>query len=104
MNTGPRVSYDFNRKVYFQTLRHLPSPETISVLGGFLSDDTDTPTVRISPDSDWGENPRANSYHSSWTIMNIGLRDPPVAEEDRNVGVDERLARTRAWSGESQVR
>jgi len=97
MNTGPRVAYDFHRYQYFKTLRHLPSPETISVLGEFLSDDIDTPTVRISPDSDWGENPRANSYHSSWTVMNIGLRNPPVGEEDKKVNVDERLAKTRAW-------
>jgi hypothetical protein len=58
-NTGPRVSYDFNRTKYFETLVHLPSPETIAVLGEFLSDDIDTPRYRISPVSDWGENPRA---------------------------------------------
>jgi hypothetical protein len=95
--TGPRVSYDRQRALYFETLCHLPSPETIAVLGHFLHDDTDTPVPLVSPDSDWGENPRANSYFSSGTIISIGLRNPPVESQRRNVDPDILLAETRAW-------
>ncbi|MEO5914247.1 MAG: hypothetical protein ABIS50_08445 [Luteolibacter sp.] len=96
-NTGPRVSYDFNRTMYFKTLSYLPSPETIAVLGQFLSDDKDTPVPLESPGSDWGENPRANSYGSTVTIMDIGLRNPPVAVTRRDENPDTLLAETRAW-------
>lgn len=96
-NTGPRVSYDFSRTRSFDTLGHLPSPATIAVLGHFLSDDIDTPSELESPGSDWGPNPKANSYFSSTTIMNIGLRNPPVTSQRRNDDPVVRLAETRAW-------
>jgi len=95
--SGPRNSYDQQRDWYFKTLCHLPSPETIAVLGHFLYDDMDTPVPLWSPGSDWGENPRANSYFSSSTIIDIGLRKPPV---ERQPGIDNpvlNLAKTRAW-------
>lgn len=96
--TGPRVSYDFNRTMHFKTLSHLPSPETIAVLGHFLSDDKDTPVPLMSPDSDWGPNPRANSYGSAYTIIDIGLRNPPVSIARRiDIDPDRCLATTRAW-------
>lgn len=96
-NTGPRGSYDSHRSSYFETLSLLPSPETISVLGDFLSDDIDTPVPLRSPDSDWGDNPRANSYAASYTIMNIGLRNPPTAKGTYDADPDAHLAKTRAW-------
>jgi hypothetical protein len=96
-STGPRVGYDFNRAMYFNTLAHLPSPETISVLGDFLSDDIDTPRERISPHSDWGENPRANSFASSFTLSTIGLRDAPVDMKEYDASPEAHLAKTRAW-------
>ena len=97
-NTGPRVSYDRRRAWHFETLRHLPSPETIKVLGHFLDDDKDTPVPLVSPDSDWGENPRANSWCAAAVIMEIGLRSAPVMNS--RAGWDEKdatLAKTRAW-------
>lgn len=96
-STGPRVRYDFNRGRYFTTLSLLPSPQSIAVLGGFLADDLDTPYARVTPGSDWGENPLANSFAASGTIMRIGLRDPPVPPEEWDGDVDENLAATRAW-------
>ena len=96
-STGPRISYDRNRSKYFATLSHLPSPETIAVLGEFLSDDIDTPRYRISPDSDWGENPKANSYGSAVTLTRIGLREPPGTRESYDADPVLHLAKTRAW-------
>jgi hypothetical protein len=96
-NTGPRVSYDFNRAKYFNTLAHLPSPETIAVLGEFLADDIDTPQPLMSPDSDWGENPRANSFAASVTISATGLRDAPADKKSYEADPESHLAKTRAW-------
>ena len=96
-STGPRVSYDFQRGLYFQTLAHLPSPETIQVLGHFLADDKDTPKPLLSPGSDWGENPRANSFASACTLTTVGLRDAPGTFKDYDSDPDAQLAKTRAW-------
>ncbi len=96
-NVGPRGNYDFNRTLIFEILSCLPSPETVRVLGEFLADDIDTPVPLRSPDSDWGDNSRANSYGSAYTLMRSGLRNPPVAEDRRNDNPDEILADTRAW-------
>lgn len=98
--TGPRCTYDFNRGLYFEVLSHLPSPETIQVLGHFLYDDKDTPVPLISPDSDWGENPRANSFFAAATIMRMNLKNPPIFAAG---GPDANLERVRAWWEEIQA-
>lgn len=95
--TGPRVSYDFNRTRHFETLSHLPSPETIAVLGHFLADEKDTPKPLMTPGSDWGTNPRANSYGSAYTLTNVGLRDAPGTWKNYDADPDAQLAKTRAW-------
>ena len=96
-STGARVSYDAHRSDYFSTLAYLPSPETIKVVGYLLSDEKDTPVPEVSPDSDWGRNPRANCWGAAGVIANIGLRDAPVDggprwDEDENA-----LVKSRAW-------
>lgn len=98
--TGPRCTYDFHRNLYFEVLAHLPSPETIKVLGHFLYDDKDTPVPLMSPDSDWGENPRANSFYAAATIMRMNLKDPPKATDG---SPETRLERIREWWGEIQA-
>jgi hypothetical protein len=77
-STGPRVDYDFNRGLYFLTLRHLPSPETIAVLGDFLADDKDQPGPRDPSKSYDYDIPPANCYYAAETLDKIGLRNPPV--------------------------
>lgn len=99
-NSGPRVSYDRHRTWHFETLRNLPSPETIWVLGEFLSDDVDTPHSSVPEDSDWGEIDRANSFFSSMTISEIGLRDAPAGRELFDIRPEQHLATTRAWWAE----
>lgn len=98
--TGPRCTYDFNRSLYFDVLSHLPSPETIQVLGHFLYDDKDTPVPLMSPDSDWGENPRANSFFAAAAIMRMNLKNPPTSADG---GPDARLERVRVWWEEIQA-
>lgn len=95
-STGPRVSYDSNRSLYFETLCHLPSPETVAVLGELLSDETDAPDPRVEPD-DCGPPPPANSFVSSRTISTLGLRDFPVEEKTWYLDPSAHLAKTRAW-------
>ena len=92
--TGPRCTYDFNRSLYFEVLSHLPSPETIGVLGHFLYDDKDTPVPLMSPDSDWGENPRANSYFAAASLLRMDLKNPPRSADG---GIEARLDGVRAW-------
>jgi len=98
--TGPRCTYDFNRSLYFEVMAHLPSPETIQVLGHFLYDDKDTPVPLMSPDSDWGENPRANSFFAAATIMRMNLKTPPISA---NGDPDAGLERVRVWWKEIQA-
>ena len=63
--TGPRGSYDFNRGIYFLTMRHLPSRETIAVLGDFLADDKDQPGP-LDPSKSYDYDlPPANSHYSA---------------------------------------
>jgi len=96
-NSGPRVGYDRQRAWHFEALRNLPSPETILVLGEFLSDDVDTPQPLVSEGSDWGENARANSFFSSMTISEIGLRDSPANRDSFDIQPEKHLASTREW-------
>jgi hypothetical protein len=94
---GPRVSYDRMRGMYFLTMRHLPSPETIAVLGEFLSDDKDQPGP-LDPSKNYDYDlPPANSVYSAGAINNIGLRDPPMNTGANAAHPDDLLAATRAW-------
>lgn len=73
-NQGERSNYNRNRKWHFETLAHLPSPETIGVLGGFLADDRDKSHLGV-------ENLDHIPGNSAWSVMalsGIGLRQPPV--------------------------
>jgi hypothetical protein len=96
-NTGPRVSYDFHRGLYFLTMRHLPSPETIAVLGEFLSDDKDAPGPLDQTKSYDYDIPPANSEYSATTISHIGLREPPASKDSYDADPETHLAKTRAW-------
>lgn len=77
-----RGSYDRSRAWLFETFGHLPSPETIKVLGEFLDDERDL-GERPAWTSDgilMGLNP--NSAHSLRILKNIGLRDPGFTQPD----------------------
>ena len=54
----------------------------------------------MSPDSHWGENPRANSFYAAATIMRMNLKDPPKATDG---SPETRLERIREWWGEIQA-
>ena len=95
--TGPRVSYDHMRGWNFLTMRHLPSPETIAVLGDFLADDKDQPGRRDPSKSYDYDIPPANSVYSAGAINEIGLRNPPIEAKTNAVYPEDLLAATRAW-------
>lgn len=86
--------YNRDRFCYIdETLKHLPSPECIQVLGDFLSDDLDKPGP-IQPGQDWSPTP-ANSVIAAGALGQIGLRNPP---ETRDYLYGEAiLTKWRAW-------
>jgi hypothetical protein len=53
-NTGERVNYDSMRRWNFETLQHLPSPETVKELGSFFHDDKDLAVAPPSRPGDYG--------------------------------------------------
>jgi hypothetical protein len=91
-NTLLRMEYDETRGENIRMLHHLPSPETLSVLGEFLSNDfvkpdphEDTKPVDYSnivrDEVGYGEPPPrrySNPWKASWAIMNLGLRETPI--------------------------
>ncbi len=69
---GPRNDYDRNRGFLLGgVLAHLPSPETVQVLGDFLADDKDF------LDQIRGFEVLANSSYAMGALRKIGLRNPP---------------------------
>jgi hypothetical protein len=94
-HVGDRISYDRHRYWYIEgTLEHLPSPETIQILGKLLYDERDTPPPP-SRGQDWTDIP-ANSLVASEAIANIGLRHAPVPKGHEG-GTVEALAKHKAW-------
>ena len=91
-------SYDNHRFWYLrETLSHLPSPETVKVLGHYLDDDRDTPPPP-KPDQDYGYMP-ANSIIALESMLWLGMRDapyPPYRYLDWNQ-TPKVLAAVRAW-------
>jgi len=70
---GKRCSYDFERRTYLvQTLPHLPSPETVMVLGSYLEDERDAPPTGYQP-SDCNPIPQ-NSVLAAWGMSLLGVR------------------------------
>jgi hypothetical protein len=70
-----RGSFDNHRFWYLrETLQHLPSPETVKVLGHYLADDRDIP-----PPERWDDGGRtpANSIIAMESLLCLGLRDAP---------------------------
>lgn len=84
----PKSAYIRTRTTYLtETLKHLPSPETIQVLGHYLSDMRDIPydenpkyieALRAGKvkEPDWTPTPQ-NAWLATYTLSNIGLRNPP---------------------------
>ncbi len=57
------------------TLSHIPSPETVSVLGNLLSDERDSPPPpRLG--QDWVDDP-SNAVLAALALSKIGLKDSP---------------------------
>ena len=72
-----RISFDRHRSQYLrETLKHLPSPETIRVLGNYLFDDRD-PMPPMEPGQDWVP-VLPNPLLALKTLAEIGLREAPV--------------------------
>jgi hypothetical protein len=78
-----RGSYDDKRRLFFEELSHLPSAESIKVLGGYLSDERDAEKEAVWEPVDLfliGVEP--NSDHAREALKKIGLRNTSFAEPD----------------------
>lgn len=74
------LDYDRHRQRSFETLAHLPSPETVKVLGNFLRDERDREVAVWSEaggekHSSGGRSPNCN--HAGRALGLIGLRNAP---------------------------
>lgn len=87
---GNQTSYDREREwLIGETLSHLPSPETIQVLGDYLDDERDPPPkIVFLP---------ANSFLACVALSEIGLRDPPVSSRPGIHNWREEQVKQKAW-------
>jgi hypothetical protein len=85
-----QTSYDQVRETLIgETLIHLPSPETIQVLGDYLSDERDpAPEILFLP---------ANSFLACVALSEIGLRDSPVSSRPGIHNWREEQVKQKAW-------
>lgn len=87
----------FRCKCIEETLVHLPSPETVKVLGNFLSDERDHIPPYISGDEYMSGSP-ANSRLACSSLSMMGLRNTGLRPASESAFVrDEDLANARAW-------
>ncbi|MEO5714335.1 MAG: hypothetical protein ABIT37_12685 [Luteolibacter sp.] len=112
LRIDPKSDYIRTRATYLtETLKHLPSPETIQVLGHYLSDMRDTPydenpkyiaALRAGKvkEPDWTPTPQ-NAWLATYTLSNIGLRNPPFAPVGNYINIRfseaDSLPKFRAW-------
>lgn len=68
-----RGAFHHQRGWYFETLSHLPSPETVKVLGEQLFDERN-PFEGIATDAAWVP----SCYSAIIALHNLGLENPPV--------------------------
>lgn len=79
-----------------ETLVHLPSPETIEVLGNYLHDERDARPSDVPPQN-WITTP-ANSFLAAESLSSIGLNDSPIR---KGTFVDSAVVeKWRAWYDE----
>ena len=91
-SVGERSIYGRDRsRIIDGILVHLPSPETIRVLGEFLSDEKDYPPSPFPSDF------RANCDMACKTLTKIGLRDSPQIKPYQQLPGDLKLWRD--WYG-----
>lgn len=85
-----QTSYDRVRRTLIgETLRHLPSPETIQVLGNYLDDERDPPPrLEFLPE---------NSFLGCVALSEIGLRNPPVSARPGIHNWREELVKQKVW-------
>ena len=113
LRPDPKSNYELFRPKYLaETLKGLPSPETIQVLGHYLSDMRDAPydenpkyieavrSGKIRP-SDSTPLPQ-NAWLATYALSNVGLRNPPFEPVGNYIFLRfspsaESLPKFRAW-------
>ncbi len=91
---GQQLQYDrFRKKYIVDTLGHIPSPESVKILGRYLYDEKD-----VSPDVPT-DAPRLseNAYLASAALSTIGLRNPPIPNRSGYMQSQEDIKKCRDW-------
>jgi hypothetical protein len=90
LGRGNQASYDFKRQILIdETLRHLPSPETLKVLGNYLYDERDLPPkITFLPE---------NAFLACRALTDLGIRDAPVKSRPGFSSWKESVTKQRAW-------
>jgi hypothetical protein len=110
-NGALKNKYLKTRGLGFYVMSLLPSPETITVMGEFLSNDFIKPNpAEDKQPVDWSKvdlrkinygdpDPPiySNPWSASYTIMELGLREPPVPFSKSGLSGKKDVEATRAW-------
>lgn len=95
---GPAVSdMVHEQRSSFQTLRELPSPETVRVLGDFLSDDRGA-ELSEERKEETGQSP--NSRYAVSAMSKLGIANPPTPPVRHSGDVTDGMESWRQWYAE----
>ena len=88
----------------FPTLMHLPSPETVKVLGFYLNDPLGRDGKTLSgnlrnPSGDYGGGSPCNAELATWAIRNLEIEHPPFPPLQDRVGPRMSEEEVDAWKG-----
>lgn len=112
LNERGQSDYQRSRAWYIaETLPHLPSPETILVLGRYLDDERDIPSNELPGIKQLIAEGKLkddqvflpeNAWLAAYSLSNIGLRSAPVEKVPSYFGIkseewSDLLPRSRAW-------
>ena len=84
-----------HRQDHIETLGHLPSPETVRVLGEMLDDPRDDSPPRVPDDTppEW----IATRHRAVWALGYLGIANPPAINKTGSATPEERLFRWKLW-------
>jgi hypothetical protein len=79
---GSATDFSWQAKIGLETLKNLPSPETVKVLGQMLGEDWEAERGAESRESDMTY-PSAMAYQAAWTFGELPLRKKPSPPFER---------------------
>ncbi|MGJ8643302.1 MAG: hypothetical protein ACSHX9_07845 [Luteolibacter sp.] len=86
-HSGSANAFDWEAQIGLETLKHLPSSETVKVLGGMLWEDWEAER-NTGPGLSDLTYPSALAYQATWTLGDLPLRDKPSPQFKRRQAKD----------------